>query len=90
MAEVCGECGQDKPPVVNDQCANCGAELRDVFNNPSRRQYRGALEVIFSGGYGMFFDNIDGDRTGFLCVKCARAAVDTIPWLAQILGGDNA
>ncbi len=85
----CPECGHSPPVVVRDNCASCGTELEDVFNNPSCKQYADALEIKLLGGYGMFFDNIDGDHHVFLCGGCARAACAALPWLAKLLGRDQ-
>jgi hypothetical protein len=86
--QQCPTCGQEAPqPVPRDHCVSCGVELEDVFNNPSCKQYKDALEVHLSGGYGMFFDNFDGDHHVFLCGDCALAACMALPWLNQLMKG---
>ncbi|WKW86373.1 hypothetical protein SEA_BUDSKI_98 [Gordonia phage Budski] len=66
-------------------CASCNTPLPQVFKN-SPGQYHDALEVVLTGGYGMFFDNIDGDHTVFLCHRCAHAACEVMPWLKRVVG----
>lgn len=68
--------------MPRDCCTSCGVELTRVFDDVSQ-QYDNALEVIFSGGYSMFFD--DGDRRVFLCHDCAHELCDMLPWLAQLI-----
>lgn len=75
-----------KPPVHN--CAGCEMPLERVFDEVGT-QYRGALEVNFCGGYGMFFDNIDGDRQVFLCRDCAETACKAMPWMGRLFGRGN-
>jgi hypothetical protein len=81
--EECQSCGQRKT-LWHDRCANCGTELTHVFD-PTSRQYTDALEVIFSGGYGMFFDNIDGDRRVFLCHTCTLGLCKAYPWMNAVI-----
>ena len=71
--------------VDADHCIACDVELRDVFNNPSAKQYEQALEVKLLGGYGMFFDNFDGDHHVFLCESCSLTACGALPWMAKLL-----
>jgi ribosomal protein L32 len=80
----CPSCGQQKT-IWHDCCANCGAELTHVFDT-GNRQYVDALEVILSGGYGMFFDNIDGDHRVFLCCDCAQKLCEAYPWIDRLVG----
>jgi hypothetical protein len=66
-------------------CAGCGAELHPATNHDTDRQFRGALQVTFSGGYGMFIDPMDSDPTAIICAGCASALADTAPWVAALL-----
>ena len=87
MSDACPTCGQQPVPVLpRDHCISCDTELEDVFNNSSAKQYGGALEMKLMGGYGMFFDNIDGDHHVFLCCDCAEVACEALPWMARLLG----
>jgi hypothetical protein len=69
---------------------SCGAELVPVFpdSHDLDVQYDNALEVSLSGGYGMFFDNIDGDHHVLLCHDCAHVACLNLPWLDRLLRPD--
>lgn len=80
----CPACGQHKT-TWHDCCANCGAQLTHVFDDKESRQYTDALEMIFSGGYGMFFDNIDGDHRAYLCKDCTHQLCETYPWIDQLI-----
>ena len=73
------------PLPVLHSCASCTAALKPVFQD-APGQYEDALEVILTGGYGMFFDNIDGDKRVFLCHSCAHVACEALPWLKQVVG----
>lgn len=55
-----------------------------MFDNAGQ-QYDNALDVTLSGGYGMFFDNIDGNHKVFLCHDCAHRACLVLPWLNKLL-----
>ena len=77
----CSACGQRKV-TWNDCCANCGAELTHVFDDGDR-QYRKAGEVVFHGGYGMFFD--DDPRRRFLCHSCTEEMCDSYPWIERLI-----
>ncbi|QAU07228.1 hypothetical protein HOV03_gp89 [Gordonia phage Asapag] len=68
-------------------CASCSRKLKSVFPpEVSATNYEDALEVILSGGWGMFFDNIDGDPKVYLCHSCAHVACEALPWLKQVVG----
>lgn len=61
---------------TNVRCDNCGREMEHVFEKDTRvfssLQMDGALEIRFSGGYGMYIDPIGRDRLSFLfCFRCA-------------------
>jgi hypothetical protein len=60
MIEPCPNCGHREVPPC-DRCVSCGGELVRVFPDSGGSQYDNALEIELSGGYGMFFDSIDGD-----------------------------
>jgi hypothetical protein len=66
-------------------CVNCGGALKPVFDDYPNEQYDNALEVTISGGYRMFFDNIDGERRVLLCHDCAHEACEALPWPAQLI-----
>lgn len=88
------------------RCDKCNVELELVFDNvydsdkdgnlnPKRfksLQYSGALVIDFSGGYGMFFDNMDQPSksdslyTKILCKDCAKELVNffTTPTVNQV------
>jgi hypothetical protein len=63
--------------------------LTPVCDDHPNQRYHNALEVIISGGYGMFFDNIDGDPHVFLCHDCAHESCCALPWLAQLIHPQN-
>jgi hypothetical protein len=68
------------------RCVNCGGALKRVFDDYPNEQYDNALEITISGGYRMFFDNVDGgDRHVLLCHDCAHEACDALPWLAHLI-----
>jgi hypothetical protein len=87
MSDPCTTCGQRRVDAPRDCCVNCGTELSALFrdHDPMSRQYDNALELTQSGGYGMFFDNIDGDHHVFLCHDCAHNLCDATPWLARLI-----
>jgi ribosomal protein L32 len=80
----CESCG-NRRTLWHECCAHCGTQLTDLFTE-GNRQYKNALEVILSGGYGMFFDNIDGDKRAFLCFDCGTQLCETYPWINQLVG----
>lgn len=81
MVTPCPHCGKfDIPPC--DRCMDCGVELTRVFPEHPAKQYDNALEITLSGGYGMFFDNID--HHVFLCHDCAHRACVVLPWLTKL------
>lgn len=68
-------------------CANCGKELEMVYPERSRRsgdfpQYKGALVVTLSGGYGMLFDDLDegNNKVNVLCAYCGTAFLAQNKW----------
>ncbi len=71
------------------RCTSCRAMLTPVFDDHPNHQYYNALEVTIAGGYGMFFDNIDGDLHVFLCHDCAHESCDALPWLTQLIHPQN-
>jgi hypothetical protein len=73
-----------EPPAAT-LCAGCGNELHPVTNHDTDHQFRGALRVTFSGGYGMFIDPDASDPTALICAGCATALADTAPWVATLL-----
>lgn len=83
--DPCPTCGHVTPFRVPDLCISCQKELTRVFEEHANRQYDNALEITLSGGYGMFFDNIDGDHHAFLCHDCAHTACNTLPWLRVLI-----
>lgn len=85
MTERCETCGEQKAEKPRDYCADCGTELGRVFADLGNRQYDNALELAVGGGYGMFFDNIDGDHNVFLCHDCAHKACGALPWLGRLI-----
>jgi len=87
------------------RCDKCDVKLELVFDNfPHEKegnpvsdkfkslQYSGALVIEFSGGYGMFFDNMaqpskpDNLYTKILCKNCAKELVNffSTPTVNQI------
>lgn len=72
-----------KPEPVHN-CADCDTPLERIFDDTGT-QYSNALEIELHGGYGMFFDNIDGDRLAFLCHDCAHEACERNPWLGALI-----
>jgi len=88
------------------RCDKCDVKLELVFNNLNSGasevetdlenlkslQYTGALVIDFSGGYGMFYDNMnqssksDNLYTKILCKNCAKELVNffTTPTINQI------
>ncbi len=67
-------------------CANCGTELNPVFPGLNRRkddcQYENALIIDFTGGYGMFDDDIPNlTKQAILCHDCAHALIAANPWM---------
>lgn len=74
-------------PPKRHACVSCGTVLAPVFETAKETfQYDDALEIRLCGGYGMFFDNIDGDHHVFLCGVCARIVCGALPWFAKVLG----
>ena len=69
------------------RCANCGSELQPVFDGQKYpRQCDNALEIEFSGGYGMFIDPIGESRKiALLCHDCAHALCNQYPWMAELV-----
>ena len=67
--------------------------LEEVSPQHPCQQFHNALEIRLSGGYGMFFDNIDmalglgvdGDHHVFLCHECAHKACIRLPWLNRLI-----
>lgn len=85
--QPCPSCGHQVPVPV-DCCISCGGELRRVFDGDfTSRQYAGALEVILEGGYGQYFDNIDGNHHVFLCAGCADTLCEQHAWLKELFDG---
>jgi hypothetical protein len=84
MSAPCAKCGHKEPPPPCHQCVNCDVTLKRVFDDTGT-QYEGALGIHLLGGYGMYFDNIDGDRLAFLCRECADKACKTLPWIQEAL-----
>lgn len=73
-------------PLERDTCVSCATELTPVSDDGSATcQYDNALEVSLSGGYGMFFDNIDCDHHVFLCHDCAHTSRLALPWLNRLI-----
>lgn len=72
-----------RTPRPQPTCTACGAALKPVFG--SAVQHEG-LRVIFVGGYGMFFDNIDGDPKIEICEGCCWEMCEKLPWVGRVLG----
>ena len=84
--DPCPSCGHQKVIVIPDRCVSCGHELTRVSEGDfTSKRYDNALEVTLTGGYGMFFDNIDADHHVFLCHDCAHRLCDALPWLANLI-----
>lgn len=71
---------------LSNRCASCDSELTPVFIHADPGvydgQYKNALELRISGGYGMF---IDDSYHIFLCHGCAHVVCDVLPWLNRLL-----
>jgi len=75
-----------------DMCYACGFELKPVFDDASTKyhdQYLDALEVKFSGGYGMlvdpyYFDDEDTPHV-IVCRSCALQLMNAVPWVERLL-----
>ncbi|WP_459973285.1 hypothetical protein [Mycobacterium sp. MUNTM1] len=84
--DPCPSCDHPKVRAIPDSCIDCGRELTQVFEGDvTSRQYRNALGMTLTGGYGMFFDDTDPVHRIFLCHDCAHGLCDALPWLANLV-----
>lgn len=76
------------------QCYACDSSLKQVFGpdfqDPRQdpRQCVDAVEVNFSGGYGMLIDPnlLEGVPSALLCKSCVEKMCDDLPWMGRLLG----
>jgi hypothetical protein len=53
--------------------------------------HENALEIEFSGGYGMFIDPFpSGGYKVWLCHECAHASCEALPWLNKLIDPPHA
>lgn len=70
-------------------CYACHAELVPVYEGvPQRRSgdepdFRNALRILFSGGYGMIFD--ENSKKVVICHDCAIELIHRVPWIESVL-----
>jgi hypothetical protein len=91
-----------QPSVVYTDvvCGGCRGELKPVFPEDVNAQgeWRAlqaddALQILVSGGYGMYMDEVgrEPSRSVFLlCRQCVDALRKVIPGLHQILASEEA
>lgn len=74
------------PYRIPGRCHACDAVLEGVFEGTAvHNQYREALEITFSGGYGEFVDLTGVSYPVVICESCANALCDTVPWIRTLL-----
>jgi hypothetical protein len=85
----CKECGVPSP-VHTGGCDNCGAKLEKVHETPKDSwEYKDALFVNVSGGYGMYIDPsmwlvyATTEPQFILCKDCADKMKEALPNLFQ-------
>lgn len=72
-------------------CDGCGAELLNHAGKPDFAlddfQVDGGLVIELKGGYGMYFDPIDGRgvRRIVLCQQCADTLCKAVPYFNSII-----
>lgn len=70
------------------RCVACGVQptyTNLVAQAGPYTEYDNVLILDLAGGYGMFFDNIEGNYTVVLCHDCAHEACEALPWLAALI-----
>lgn len=74
--------------VISATCDECGCELAPAFPDfgfGQSPQADDALVVELHGGYGMYFDNIDGTPILAWCKECADRIRTLVPSLDKAL-----
>jgi hypothetical protein len=86
--EICPLCNT-LHEAHDNVCDSCGKKLElampdDYVEGTS--QYRGALELLFRGGFGMYFDYpTEHNPHVLICKECADKLVESNPWIKQFL-----
>lgn len=78
------------PPTRIAYCDSCGEVLTPVFPDLNRRktdcQYNNALVIDFTGGYGMFDDDIPNlTKQAILCHDCAHKLIAENLWIRHFV-----
>jgi len=77
--------------ITNVTCDNCGIQLEKVFEDNKvdywkNLQPKNALELRLIGGYGMYFDQLNGPTPPVIfCKECTDKLIKLFPCLKQAM-----
>lgn len=86
---------EESAVVVGASCDHCGTVLECVEATREDGSWfaamaLGSLDISVSGGYGQFFDDVEGARRFLFCAACSRKLIEAFPCIDMAIHNDGA